>query len=156
MAADDDFFLLDIHDVALGNAGEKDHNTIALTGVDVVVPLEMDVDGDPLQDDEVHLRATHGYYEQVLSSSDEDVEADEDARLLYYRFRFVPPGAYTVSVQVRGRLVTVLRGLVVTRAGAFVSGKKLAAEFPGAKAAEASSDDHEDTPDDAPGESCGH
>lgn len=156
MAADDDFLLLDIHDVALGNAGEKDHNTIVLGGVDVVVPLEMDLDGDPLQDDEVHLRATHGYYEQVLSSSDEDVEADEDARLLYYRFKFVPPGAYTVAVNVRGRLVTVLRGLVVTRAGAFVSGKKLAAEFPQGKAAAPSGEDHEDTPDDAPGASCGH
>jgi hypothetical protein len=156
MAADDDFLLLDIHDVALGNVGEKDHNTIVLTGIDVVVPLEMDLDGDPLQDDEVHLRATHGYYEQVLSSSDEDVEVDPDARLLYYRFRFVPPGAYSVSVRIRGHLVTVLRGLVVTRSGAFVGGKKLAAEFPDAKAAEADGDEHEDLPDDAPGESCGH
>jgi hypothetical protein len=156
MAADPDFLVLDVHDVALGNVGEKDHNTIVLSGVDVVVPLEMDMDGDPLQDDEVHLRAKHGQYEQVLSSSDEDVEVDTDARLLYYRFRYVPPGAYNVAVRIRDHLVTVVRGLVVTRSGVFAGGKKLDSAFPEAKAAAPDGDDHEDVPDEQPGESCGH
>ena len=42
VADDDDLALLraEAHEVALGNEGEQDHNTIVLTGVDVVLPLD--------------------------------------------------------------------------------------------------------------------
>src|SRR4051812_42281272 len=65
-ASDDEtpeYLLADTHEVALFNPGEEDHDTIVLSGIDLVIPLELDIDGDPLQDDEVRLRSEDGYYD---------------------------------------------------------------------------------------------
>jgi hypothetical protein len=136
-AADEPGYLLaDTYDVAFGNKGEKDHNTIVLSGIDLVIPVELDMDGDPFQDDAVRLRAEHGHFDQVLAARDSDVEVDTENRYLFYRFRHVMPGAYRASVRVGDHWVPLLRGIVVTRDGAFAGGKKLGEDRPKDKAAE--------------------
>jgi hypothetical protein len=137
-AADDDqgYVLVEAHDVTLGNEGGEDHNTIVLGGIDLVVPVELDLDGDPLQDDEVNLRSEHGHYNRTLLSSDHDVTPAQDSRFLYYRFRHVWPGAYRLSVRIAGQWTSLLRGIVITKDGAFVGGKKLEDALPTDKAAE--------------------
>lgn len=121
----------DTFDVMLGSVGDSAFNTLVLSGVDVVVPLELDADEDPLQDDEVLLRSVDGYYEQVLTWNDPDVARDEAHRLLHYRFRLVPPGVYNVLVRVAGESTEVLNGLIVRRDGVYIGGKRLATERSG-------------------------
>jgi hypothetical protein len=128
--------ILDRHEVSLGNEGEKDYNTIVVGGADLVLPVEMDLDGDPLQDDVVSLRSVHGLYEQTLSSRDPDVTPDADQRLFYYRFRHVPAGLYRLAARIRSSWVTVTRDILVSKAGVFVGDKQLTADKPTFKAAE--------------------
>jgi hypothetical protein len=45
--------LVEEYDVFLANQGEDEFNTLLLSGLDVVIPLEADLDCDPHQDDEV-------------------------------------------------------------------------------------------------------
>ncbi len=111
-------------DVALGNPGEQDHNTLVLTGVDLVVPLERDLDGDPLQNDEVHLCAVDRSFERVLTVDDPDVR-DEGDGALWYEFRGLPYGVYDLRVRVGAQLVEVMRGLDVRRRGVFFQGTRL-------------------------------
>jgi hypothetical protein len=106
------------HAVSFGNTGEHDKNTIVLTGVDLVLPLEMDLDGDPLHDDEVRLSSPAGL-ERVLRVSDDDVEKDFERHIANYRFRVVPPGVYDVATRIAGVWIDVMRGIVVKRAGLF-------------------------------------
>ena len=122
--------LVDDHAVMLRDVGDAGFNTIRLTGVDLVVPVELDLDGDPLMDDVVSLRSAHGRYEQTLVVGDPDVEIVEAQRLAYYRFTDVPPGLYRVAVRIRDRWVRVIDGLLVTVEGAFVRGEALGAELP--------------------------
>jgi len=139
------------YDIALGNPGEKDFNTIVLSGVDITVPLEMDLDNDPLQDDEVRLRSEDGHYEKILLASDADARPDEDKHLILYTFRLVPPGAYRISVRVSDQTwLDVVTGLVITREGAFIGDEKLGAE-PKA-VAEASESPAADEPPEEPEE----
>lgn len=149
-----DYLLLDTYDVALGNKGEDDHNTIVLSGVDIVVPVELDMDGDPFQDDAVRLRAEHGHFDQVLVAQDPDVEADAEGRYLYYRFRHVPPGAYRASVRIGDDWVPLLRGIVVTRDGAFAGGKALGEDRPSTKPADPEEDPGEGELPRAPKTEC--
>lgn len=137
MAPDDlGYRLFDAHDVSLGNEGEADFNTVVLDGANVVLPLEMDIDGDPLQDDTVSLRSVHGLYERTLTARHPDVIADEDNRLFYYQFRHVPAGLYRLAARIGSKWVTVTRDILVSREGVFVGGKKLPDEPPTFKAAE--------------------
>lgn len=130
------YLLREKHAVALFEPGDEGHNTLVLSGIDVVVPVEMDLDGDPLQDDEVSLRALHGGYEQVLATGDPDVRADPERRVAYYRFRFVPPGLYRVAVRIGGAWVPIGTGLGVRKDGVYWSGTKLDAAPPGVTASE--------------------
>lgn len=141
------------YDVAVGNQGEDDVNTIVLAGVDVTVPLEMDADGDPLQDDEVRIRSEDGFFEKVVRASDPDAEPIEDQRLILYHFRAIPPGAYRVHVNVGGRWVEVLRGLVVSRGEVVHAGRALTTERPNLKLGPGHADEPEPADDDEPGES---
>lgn len=154
--AQPEFLLQETYDVALGNKGEKDFNTITLSGIDLVIPVELDTDGDPLQDDAVRLRSEHGFYDQVLTARDPDVEIDAENRYLYYRFRFVTPGSYRASVLIGDHWVSLLRGLVVTKEGAFVGGKKLGESRPETKPAEPEESPAETEPEAHPDDSCGH
>lgn len=113
------------HNVALFNPGDTEHNTIVLGGVDVVIPLELDMDGDPFQDDAVCLRSHGGDWEDAKLSSDADVTAAPDKRHLYYPFRDVPAGLYHVDVRIADRWNTVLSNLLVTRGKAFLGNQQL-------------------------------
>lgn len=138
------YLLLETYDVALGNKGEKDFNTIILSGIDIVIPVELDMDGDPFQDDAVRLRAEHGHFDQVLKASDPDVEVDTDSKYLFYHFHHVPPGVYRASVRIGDQWVPLLRGLVVTKEGAFVGGKKLGEDRPETTAAPEENSEEDD------------
>jgi hypothetical protein len=115
----------EIVDVMLGEVGDKPMNTLMLERTDVVVPLERDLDGDPFQDDEVWLCTEDGTLVRRLYSSDEEVEEDEENRLLLYRFNDLRYGVYGVWTKIGGQAVEVLRGLVVRREGVFMNGEVL-------------------------------
>ena len=115
----------EIVDVMLGEVGAKPMNTLMLERTDVVVPLERDLDGDPFQDDEVWLCTEDGTLVRRLYSSDEEVEEDEDNRLLLYRFNDLRYGVYGIWTKIGGQPVEVLRGLVVRREGVFMHGEAL-------------------------------
>lgn len=133
----EEYLLWETYEVALGNTGEDDHNTLVLSGIDVVIPVELDIDGDPLQDDEVRLRSEDGYYDVTLASSDDDVEVDVETGYLHYRFRLVPPGVYRAAARAGERWTALFRGLVVQRDGAYLRGEKLGEELPSDKPAPA-------------------
>ena len=102
----------------------------ALLGVDVIVPLELDLDGDPLQDDEVRLRSRDGEYERVLWISDRNVTRDEPNRLAHYRFRRVPFGYYDVAARIGGRWVTIFRKVLVMLSGVYGLDQQLTEDPP--------------------------
>jgi hypothetical protein len=155
MAADEKYLLWDVHDVALGNVDEDDFNTLVLSGIDIVVPVEMDIDDDPLQDDEVRLRSEDGYYDAVLRSSDPDVEPDAEAGYLNYCFRLVPPGVYRVSVRVREHWSLLVRGLVVKRDGVYINGEQQSDQAPTDRPAATPTEESEEEPAAEPYD-CGH
>ncbi len=124
--------------VSVGNVGESDHNTIVLGGVDVVIPLEMDLDGDPLHDDEVRLRSADGSFERILLVSDPDVECDHDARIAHYRFRLVPYGQYNLATRIGAEWVELVHGLLVAKTGVLADTNEI-----------------DDSPADAPAEAAG-
>jgi hypothetical protein len=97
--------------------------------LDVVIPLEMDVDDDPLQDDEVRLQSAERPWQRILLASDPDVVPDFKRRFLLYRFRAVPTGLYNVAVRVGGDWFDVYRGLRVKEDGVY-SGKKRLPQVP--------------------------
>jgi len=139
------------HDVAFGNAKGRDFNKIVLSGVDITVPLEMDLDDDPLQDDEVRLRGEDGHYDRTLLASDPDAKPDTEKRLVLYTFRLVPPGVYRVSVRIADeKWMDVVTGLVVKRDGAYVGDKKLGTEAE--KVAEEQASPPEEAPEEPPEE----
>ncbi|WP_224366428.1 carboxypeptidase-like regulatory domain-containing protein [Hyalangium versicolor] len=121
----------DIYDVMLGEPGQQAHNILVLGGMDIVIPLERDLDGDPMQDDTIRLASLDGSYALVLKASDLDVEPDPDNRLLHYRFRGVPPGVYSVAVNIAGEWSVVIPDLIVRRSGAFLGERKLPSQFEG-------------------------
>jgi hypothetical protein len=113
------------HRVCVGNFGEDDFNTLVIDGMDLVIPLEMDLDDDPMQDDEIRLRSIDGFFEQVVRASDPEAEPKPDERLIYYHFRDVPPGAYRIEVNVGGVWALVVDALIVTRTGSMLHGTQL-------------------------------
>lgn len=120
----------ELHNVALFNPGESEHNTIVLGGVDLVIPLELDMDGDPFQDDAVCLRSNGGDWEHVCLSSDPEVTAAKDKRHLYYPFHDVPAGLYHVDVRIAENWVTVISNLLVSRGAAYIGDTVLAESLP--------------------------
>jgi hypothetical protein len=159
MAAEPETLLWATHEVALGNLDEDDFNTLVLSGIDVVVPVELDLDGDPLQDDLVRLRSEDGYFDVMLASSDPDVEADPDAGYLNYCFRLVPPGVYRVSVLVAEQWVPLVRRLVVKRDGVYVNGEQIGDAPPEQRPSAPPEDEAADEPasdDDRAHAGCGH
>jgi hypothetical protein len=116
------------HAVSFGNPGDTDYNTIVLGGIDLVVPLAMDIDRDPLHDDEVRLRASNGFIERTLQVGGADVECDLERSIASYRFRAVPPGVYDIATRIAGAWIDVVRGLVVKRAGVYLHDEKVDGE----------------------------
>jgi hypothetical protein len=64
--------------VALFDPRDAHYNTISLQGVDIIIPLEEDLDCDPLQDDEIRLLALDGSYEKIVKASDSDAVPDDE------------------------------------------------------------------------------
>jgi hypothetical protein len=115
-----------ILDVMLGSAGDARFNTVILSGIDLEVPLEMDLDADPLHDDEVRLLSEDGAYEAVLCASEPDVRADHGKNLYIYRFRFVPPGLYRIQVKTSDqKWATVITDIVVGKKGVRIGDTEL-------------------------------
>jgi hypothetical protein len=121
------------YQVTLADPGEDVLNTIQLLGYDVVIPLEKDADGDPLQDDRVRLVSDVGKRAWELTSSDEDAELDENSGMILYRFRDVPPGVYHVETFIRGAWYRVLEGLTVRQKGVFLGDTALGEDLPDSK-----------------------
>ena len=104
--------------VALGNPDESDFNTVVLGGVDISFPLEADLDGDPLHDDELRLLRIGGGYDEVLFASDDDARHDAEKNLYIYTFREVPFGCYDLLVRIGDqKWVPVISGLRVAKTG---------------------------------------
>jgi hypothetical protein len=114
------------HQVCLAEPDDEFENTLALCGYDVVLPLELDVDGDPLHDDVARLSAEVGRFQREVASSDpDDAEVDEQARVVFYTFRDVPPGIYRLEARIHDGWHEIVRGIVVRKEGVFVAKTKL-------------------------------
>ena len=116
--------------VATFERGDSDYNTIALEGIDIVIPLEEDLDCDPLQDDEIRLQNLDGTFEKILKASGPDATPEHGSEVIHYNFRKVPAGFYRISVRVGEAWVDVSTDLMVTPRGAFFRGAKLKQEPP--------------------------
>jgi hypothetical protein len=118
------------HDVMLTNPGEDGTNTLVLSGLDVVIPLQADLDGDPEQDDELRLRSLDGRVERILLASDADVTEDPGTSRFVYRFRDVPPGVYALDVRISDQeWAPVMAGILITTKEASWHGKALGSEL---------------------------
>lgn len=118
----------DSHSVALQNPGEKEWNCLAVPGIDIVVPLHEDLDCDPFQDDEIRLQSLAGGYEKIVRSSSPDATPDHDSAMIYYRFRAVPTGLYSIAVRIHGHWVDISHSLIVTPKGVWLGDTRLDAE----------------------------
>lgn len=119
--------------VAVFNKGEKDWNTIVLPGMELIIPLEEDLDCDPLQDDEIRLLDLAGGQERIVKSSDPEAVPKHEERLIYYHFKNVLPGIYKLSVRIGGHWADLLNDLIVTPKGAFIGRQRLDAAAPNVK-----------------------
>ena len=104
---------LELH-IAPAGKDDETFNRIVLSGLDVVIPLEIDLDEDPNTDDAIRLIDRDGGYKRVLEEGDEDVVRDARAPFLNCTFRLVPPGVYDVDVRLHNKWHTVIAGLEVT------------------------------------------
>lgn len=101
--------------VALSHPEDKTRNTVMLGGLDIVIPMERDLDKDPDTPDELRFKSKDGGYETHVTSDGPDTEPDDGTPLLRYRFRDVPPGQYTIAVKVEDDWLNVVAGIRVTR-----------------------------------------
>jgi len=101
--------------------------------VELVIPLEADLDGDPEKADRIRLRQEDGGYEAELTVGDPDVIKDGENPLYYHHFHLVTPGSYTVEVKSYDHWRTVLCKLQVSVQGAFYAGSSFEGEADGGK-----------------------
>jgi hypothetical protein len=123
------------YDVALFNRGETTHNTIVLGGVDVLIPIELDVDSDPFQDDAVCLESISGAWSDVRLCTDPEVLVSRDKRHLYFPFFDVPSGVYRVEIRIGEVWTPVMSGLIVSQGEAKLDGQTLSEQPPDRSAA---------------------
>jgi hypothetical protein len=103
--------------VAPREKGREGRNVLVLEVIDLVIPLEADLDNDPDNPDTLRLRAENGAYEAQLRGDDPDVEPDGDNPLLLYKFRDVPLGTYDLELLTSRGWITVIDDLRVTGDG---------------------------------------
>lgn len=108
--------------VATSNPEDKTYNTLVVGSLEVVIPMEADMDGDPDTPDSIRLRNEGGGYQSELTAGQPGVEQDGDNPLYFYHFQAVPVGIYAVEVKIDGGWYPVLRGLRVSPKGLFVNG----------------------------------
>ena len=99
--------------------------------VELIIPLEEDIDGDPETPDRIRLIQQDGAYTAELTVGDPDVVKDGENPLYYYHFHAVPPGKYAVEVFAHKHWHAILAGLQVSVQGAFYSGKSFEADTDG-------------------------
>ena len=109
--------------VATSHPDDNYYNTLILGDIEVVIPLEVDLENDPDDPDKLRLESEDGSYSVELTAGSEGVEQDGDNALNYYHFTGVIPGTYSVDVKVGDDWHTVIRGLEVNYKGAFVDGQ---------------------------------
>lgn len=109
--------------LAPSNPGEQRYNTLVLSGIDVVVPLEVDLETDPNPHDEIRLKSKDGLYEAHLKPGDPAVTQDGDNPLLLFTFRDVLPGIYAVEVFIGKKWYQIMGDLHISRKGAFFQGQ---------------------------------
>ena len=107
--------------------------TTVRAGLDLIIPLEIDLDDDPDNDDQIRLRQLNGAYDIVVTADSKQVREHEENPLALYRFRDVPPGKYEVSVNVGGHWRPVIVGLEVTSDSVLHGGKKYESKEDGAE-----------------------
>jgi len=113
---------LELH-IAPSNKDDTTFNRIVLSGLDIVIPLEIDLDEDPKTDDAIRLIDRDGDYSRVLEDGDDDVVRDAHAPFLRCTFRVVPPGVYDVDVRLHNKWHTVIAGLQVTSRSVRLNGE---------------------------------
>src|SRR5438477_5932612 len=74
--------------------------TTVRAGLDLIIPLEIDLDDDPDNDDQIRLRQLNGAYDIVVTADSKQVREHEENPLALYRFRDVPAGEYDAAVKV--------------------------------------------------------
>ncbi len=99
--------------------------------IELVIPLEADLDGDPEHPDCVRLTEQSGLYSAELTEGSPDVVPDGENPLNYYYFHQVPPGLYNVEVKVKNHWSKVIIGLQVSLQGASFRGHSFEAETKG-------------------------
>jgi hypothetical protein len=127
--------------VAVCHPGERYHNTIVLGDIEVVIPLEGDLDDDPDTLDCVRLRHQDGLYEATLTEGSPGVEPDGQNPLNRYHFPAAVPGPYTIEVKVGDTWHAVARDVNITRNGAHFEAIDLEGDADGSVMG---------TPDDSP------
>ncbi len=132
--------------VAPTDPGRKRHNTLVLSGLDLVIPLEVDLFDDPEPDDEIRIRSEDAGYEAQLKLGASEVEQEGDSPLFLFRFREVPIGTYDVSIRLGEEWLDVVRGLEVTPRGVYRDGREYGPTVDGADLGVP--DEEADDPDD--------
>ena len=135
----------DTLDIALGTAADDVHDVIVLSGLYVDVPMEADLDADPLHAAQLRLERADGSV-WVLGVGDPDVGLDLANGRYVYTFRSVTYGRYCISIKlpvddVWAKFVT---GIVVSKKGVFLNGKAMASSLPAAPAPKVEEDPERD------------
>jgi hypothetical protein len=134
--------------VAPGLSDDNTFNRVVLAGLDVVIPLEIDLDDDPETDDAIRLVDRNGAYARVLEAGDPDMTRDGDAPFLQCTFRLVPPGVYDVDVRLHNEWHTVIGGMEVTRRDVRLLGESFVGERDLGEFAKTEPADESDAADD--------
>jgi hypothetical protein len=109
--------------VAPSLPNDQTKNTLVIGGVDVVIPLEIDVDDDPRSHEHIRLCSEDGLFEAHLQAGGPDVRQDGDHPLLFCTFRDVPPGLYSLEVRIGNAWYKILASLQITRDEAQLGGQ---------------------------------
>lgn len=112
-------------ELSVGDVGGADHDTLVIGGIDLVIPMELDLDDDPLQDDQLSLVSETTEWQQTLTIVDEDVTVQPESRRSLFRFRDVPYGIYRTEVCIARQRVVLHRGIIVRAEGAFLGDREL-------------------------------
>lgn len=107
--------------VATSGPDDNKYNTLVLSGIELVIPLEADLDADPNTRDSIKLVSQDGAYECVLTVGDTEVVKDGENPLYFYHFHFVPPGFYRVEVKIGEEWVPIISDLQVNQEGVFLN-----------------------------------
>lgn len=119
--------------------------------IDLALPMEVDLDGDPTQEDAVRLVSVALGVDRVVSENDPDATRHPTAPLVTYRFPKLQPGTYSIQVRVDGRWVPYLTGVTLRLDGLYLGEKRLQGWVdPASLGTPAPDDVVDDTPEEKP------